>query len=522
MVETSSPLQVIIALLCILCVWSGLKLFIPPRGLPSAGRYRSPLLERIESLTKGKEILYRTYQEQLNNNQVYCLHSLFGDSIALLPSMLRWLISQPESILSAKLAQMGAFSFRATFLRPGIIENPIHETLIARKLTVHLLDRIEGDVWEEVGLALELLWGKDTQSWQEMNMVHTICRVIARATNRFVVGEELCRDEDYIENVIRYTSNIVTYGFLLNLFPSYLERAAGAILTTPIRAAYSQCSKHLIPLLSNLISNATPTEPYRFSSFLIANSAKFPLSSPERTPDIISRRLLAVGVASIHTTTATACSFLLDIFSQPTAYSLLYDEARTSGSQWNDVCNHQRLNQMPRLDSALRESMRLWAIQTRVLKRKVVPADGITLPNGRHIPQGATVCISGWGLHHDENQYPRPFEFVHDRYLRDSSEEESQSNAKPAMGASSPAAIEPDEYFSPWGIGKHACPGRFFAVDIIKMIVTRILLEYEVEPLETRPENVWLDYLIKPPPGATLRVRRRKAVLLSSTETAEK
>lgn len=73
------------------------------------------------------------------------------------------------------------------------------------------------------------------------------------------------------------------------------------------------------------------------------------------------------------------------------------------------------------------------------------------------------------------------------------------------------AAVEMDECFTTWGIGKHACPGRFFAVDLVKMILARVLVDYEVENLVERPDNFWIEYNVIPPPSAVLKLRRRTA-----------
>lgn len=75
------------------------------------------------------------------------------------------------------------------------------------------------------------------------------------------------------------------------------------------------------------------------------------------------------------------------------------------------------------------------------------------------------------------------------------------------------AAVEMDECFTTWGMGKHACPGRFFAVDLVKMILPRVLVDYEVENLGERPDNLWIEYNVIPPPAATLKVRRRRVKL---------
>lgn len=73
------------------------------------------------------------------------------------------------------------------------------------------------------------------------------------------------------------------------------------------------------------------------------------------------------------------------------------------------------------------------------------------------------------------------------------------------------AAAETDINFAAWGIGRHACPGRFFAVDLIKVVLNYVLMNYEVQPLEERPENIWIEYNVIPSPPAKLSVKRRKA-----------
>ncbi|KAI1815749.1 cytochrome P450 [Poronia punctata] len=510
MIEINSTPTLV--LLFITFIWVWLTVVKSSSDLPSAGRHGISIFNRLESITQGKNVLHGIYNKQLKDTKLYKLHGVFGDAVVLPPSLLQWLISQPEAHLSAKWAQLDALNIPATFLRPEIGVDPVHEPLIRRNLTAHL-DDIAGDVWEEVGLALELAWGNDTNSWRRVNLDHTVRRVVARAANRVFVGDDLCRDDDYIESSIHYVTQVSTCGLLMNTLPSWLKGIIGFAFTIPIRVAYSQCSKHLQPMFLRLVDNKTTAPPHLFSSWLVSNSDKYPQSSPERSPDFLSRRILALNFAAIHTSTLTTCNLLLDIFSQNSTQSLLRDEIQTNSSQWNKTCNRARLNQMPRLDSALRESLRLWGLVAKAMSRKVVHPAGITLPTGQHLRQGVTVCISGWGLHHDKSLYTRPFDFVHDRFMRAAPNEENQMIRGKAASSGQVAAAETDERFAAWGIGKHACPGRFFAVDLIKIILARILLEYEVQIQEQRPENMWIEYNVIPPPNATLCIRRRRAAL---------
>lgn len=300
---------------------------------------------------------------------------------------------------------------------------------------------------------------------------------------------------------------VSTCGLFINLFPTWLKRPVAAACTIPIKTAYAKCSKHLLPIFSDLVRSKSSRSSSLFSSWLVSNSESYPISSPERTPDFLSRRIMALNFAAIHTSTLTTCNLLLDVFSQPTTALFLRDEAVANDAHWKGTWNRARLNQVVQLDSAMRESLRLWGLVAKAMSRKVMHPDGLTLPNGQHLPRGTTVCVSGWGLHHDESVYPRPFEFVPGRFLRASS---SQMDEKLAGGVQT-AAAETDQNFATWGIGKHACPGRFFAVDLIKIIMMHVLLDYEVKPLMKRPENVWIEYNVIPSPMATLSVRRSKA-----------
>lgn len=106
--------------------------------------------------------------------------------------MLPWLVAQPENHLSAKWAQLDALNIPTTFLRPEIGVDPTHEPLIRRELTANL-DVVEADMWDEVGRALEELWGSDTERWRVVVLDDTIRRVVARASSRVFTGQDLCK-----------------------------------------------------------------------------------------------------------------------------------------------------------------------------------------------------------------------------------------------------------------------------------------------------------------------------------------
>ena len=64
------------------------------------------------------------------------------------------------------------------------------------------------------------------------------------------------------------------------------------------------------------------------------------------------------------------------------------------------------------------------------------------------------------------------------------------------------------ETFLAFGHGRHACPGRFFAVHELKLLMAYIVLNYDVEFLPKRPEGIWRSNFVVPP-NVLLKVKRR-------------
>lgn len=70
------------------------------------------------------------------------------------------------------------------------------------------------------------------------------------------------------------------------------------------------------------------------------------------------------------------------------------------------------------------------------------------------------------------------------------------------------SSVKLDNAFLGFGFGKHACPGRFFALNELQIFVAHLLLNYEVQYMPSRPpltNRIWLKY----PQDVPVRVRRR-------------
>jgi len=147
--------------------------------------------------------------------------------------------------------------------------------------------------------------------------------------------------------------------------------------------------------------------------------------------------------------------------------------------------------------------------------REVVAKNGITTPDGTHLPRGARIGVAASQIHHDEAHYANAHAYDAFRFsdLRENFAASSSSNAN-ATATANPnnyAVVTTSPTFLTFGHGRRACPGRFFAAHELKLLLALVSLRYEIRPIEGgRPENTWISDLQVPPTGAKLAVRRRR------------
>lgn len=77
------------------------------------------------------------------------------------------------------------------------------------------------------------------------------------------------------------------------------------------------------------------------------------------------------------------------------------------------------LARMRRVDSALRESMRLNGFVARGIMKMVVAPAGCVLPDGSTVPRGVKVGVSQVNVHRDADVYDAPDEFRAFRFVQD-------------------------------------------------------------------------------------------------------
>ncbi|KAG6917813.1 hypothetical protein DXG01_000873 [Tephrocybe rancida] len=265
--------------------------------------------------------------------------------------------------------------------------------------------------------------------------------------------------------------------------------------------------KHIVPFLQRL--RATDDGLKEADEPLVAQFL-LRASLPNEPLEGVATRLLNINFGSIHTSSIfiTQTLFELALLTRAELDSIREEvlEALNSEGDWTKVA----LLKFKKLDSALREVGRYYGLMHFALPRITVL--GHDLPDGTRIPPGHRLAIDIKAIHYNAEVYPDPDRCDLFRFskLRDDAE-----------GTTSKYGFAtPDNNYLPFGAGRHACAGRFFAAMELKIMLAHILLKYDISfppGVVDRPANIVFNGAIVPDVKAHLVFTPRTPALRSES-----
>jgi cytochrome P450 len=105
--------------------------------------------------------------------------------------------------------------------------------------------------------------------------------------------------------------------------------------------------------------------------------------------------------------------------------------------------------------------------------------ESVTLHDGFKLKRGTRIAFPAQSIHRDPLNYNDPNKFVPFRFAGSGSCT-CELNGLP-KDAGRLKADAPDENYLPFGYGKQSCPGRFFALKVVKLILGRLVYEYDIK-----------------------------------------
>ncbi|KAL4939420.1 cytochrome P450 [Aspergillus oleicola] len=391
-------------------------------------------------LTSSKSIYLENYWKD----------SAFGQTEKLVvpPKYLDELRRLPHSILSFEDAHSESPVTKYTDTPPPKFFRIVPHVTKAR-LTPSLT-RLVPTLSAEADQIIPLELGQ-CKEWTPVNIHHRIMRIIAVLAGRVFIGPELCHDERYIDAAINYTIEFSKAsqdieGLSPWLRPFVARRVRSVIA---LREREHSFVAFLTPIIHarRKASDEGQRLPDDMLTWLMEEPAR-----DNSAVDIrhIARTQLALFAVAFHTTALTATN-------------VFYDHAvnRNSGG----VLTSASLQRLVKLDSFMKESLRFHPLSIATFQRRVLTP--FTLSDGHYVPKHIIIEVATHAITRDPEFFPDPEVFHPWRFTGTRDEGRNQFASISGM-------------LGTFGFGPHACPGRFFAAVVLKIVIANIIMGYDV------------------------------------------
>ncbi|PYI07986.1 putative cytochrome P450 monooxygenase [Aspergillus sclerotiicarbonarius CBS 121057] len=333
--------------------------------------------------------------------------------------------------------------------------------------------------------------------WISINLYNIILRIVSRTTSRVAVGGDICRNEEYINAISSYTSNAIFTIHMLQFFPWFIRPLVSRF--TPLNDLHEKLlwiqQELFVPMIQTRRFAEINESMYIKPDDLMQWMMDLAKATFDRDPENMARGLLELtSVKMIHTTTVLLTHALYDLIARPEYVEPLRTEIRkTLKNGWAKV-TPEILDKQCHLDSFLCESQR-WN-PPREVNVNYIAKRHFNFPDGLHIPTGSHICFAAGPIAKDPS-------IVFDGQIFDGFRWCTDPTKR---------LVSIDLASLHFGFGSEACPGRFFVANTAKLIMSRLLCDYDMkfEEKQDRPANLWEGDRIMPNPKVQVFIRERK------------
>ncbi|PVI02660.1 cytochrome P450 [Periconia macrospinosa] len=389
------------------------------------------------------------------------------------------------------------------------IKTELNQAVIIKGINPQL-PKLSGPLIEESEFALDLTVG-DSPDGREVSAVEFANDISLRTFSRVLGGKALSRDQTYIDAFNAWSTGNMMTGFLTLMIPFHaLRHTIGWPLAmyqkhVRQRRLHNLAKVHVVRRMEEEKSgmyDSTEVDALQLAMNLLPRHLPDQASSTSPT-DLLAAQLWQLTWAGAQSPSMTLANMLVKVLETPAHCEVLREEvnAAIESQGWSDAM----LNQMPLMDSFIREVQRLYPIMSVNVERKVMNqpftfSDGLTLPKGTVFAFPASSCAL------DSDLVANPDEFDPYRFVKLSKQDAERGESDNRWAASQAGTTN-----MAFGYGNHVCPGRFLAVRGLRIIFARILIGYEVSWNRTdgKAPRMVMEGLSIPDPSQKVTIKRR-------------
>ncbi|KAL4864283.1 hypothetical protein BDV12DRAFT_189022 [Aspergillus spectabilis] len=382
--------------------------------------------------------------------------------------------------------------------KQGTRSDEIFQDAVRMKLT-QSLGNVTKPLSQETAVALRMNW-TDNHEWHTIPLKSTVLKIVAQLSSKVFLGDQLCRDPDWLRITVDYTVDSFFAAEALRLWPSFLLPIVVHFLPTTrkVQSELQEARKIIIPVLEKRKAEKAAAIGRGEAPKKYTDAMEWMEQCAKGRPYDAAVAQLSFSLAAIHTTSDMLTQVLFDIIRHDGLVEELRKEVLTviDSEGWAKTT----LYKLKLMDSVLKESQRVKPISITSMRR--LAEKKITLSDGTVIPKSSILLVSSESMW-NEAIYPDPQTFDPYRFLKLRETPGHETSAQ---------LVSPSPEHMGFGLGKHACPGRFFAANEIKIALCHILLKYDLRFTErwVDPKPLAGGLRLSAEPRAEIEIRRRE------------
>lgn len=336
-----------------------------------------------------------------------------------------------------------------------------------------------------MALEKELVLDKGEQ--RVVNAWEFLTILIAYISCPCFAGSKVGYDQDLIAGMATFTQKIIKAGVFLSIFPDWLGKFLVRNFYS-VEAEMDLIMKLLVPELQKIRSGEAGDDYEVTFSSMALNLPKE--DGQLRSVEDAAYYFNNIALASIHTTSHFASFALHELACRPSLVADLRAEIATLGNDRTP----ESVATLPLMDSFFREVLRC---DVDFLGMHHLSLEDNVLSSGHIIPKGSLVVGAVDQAHRDSRFLPID-EDTGKVYTESTSLDEFDAYRFVNKKMKS-TDIGLDHLT--FGLGPHACPGRYFAANEIKYVVAEMLVRYNFRTKSGKraPDNVLLGMTRFPP-----------------------
>ncbi|KAF5691282.1 cytochrome P450 monooxygenase [Fusarium denticulatum] len=315
---------------------------------------------------------------------------------------------------------------------------------------------------EHINTGLSDIWGEN-KSWNTINWEDGTTGVISRAAASIFAGPELVADPEWQKVSRAYVLDYFGAVGEMHLWPSWLRWLVVCCTHHSCRAGLKRAREMVNKVVQKRRqeeeeANKQGKEPPAYYDALVW-TLESPLGNEFESADV----QLALAMAALFTTSELFRQILIEVARRPEVVEHLRREIEDAAPDHDFSATS--LVKMQLLDSFMKETQR--QIPSLVILERLVIRD-TRLPDGTLLEKGTHIAIDSREMY-DPAKFENPEEFDAWRFY----------NRRQA-GDNTSSFVQSSPEHAQFGMGKHLCPGRFFAGSELKLCLAHIILKYDI------------------------------------------